>query len=69
MGQRRRFKQSLTLSDRLSAFIHAMRERAKLAGPGPERDEILKKVKKAETAIEMDRAVNTMDLKPADSHK
>jgi hypothetical protein len=54
MGQRRRFKQSLTLGDRLSAFIHAMRERAELVGPGPERDEILTKVKKAETAVELD---------------
>jgi hypothetical protein len=32
-----------------------MRERAKLVGPSPERDEILKKVKKAETAVEIDR--------------
>jgi hypothetical protein len=64
MGQRRHFKQSLTLSDRLSAFIHAMRERAKLVGPGPERDEILEKVKKAETAAELDRAVNSNELKP-----
>jgi hypothetical protein len=54
MKQRRRFKQSISLSDRLSAFINAMRERADLVGPGPEREEILKKVKKAEAAIEMD---------------
>lgn len=46
MKKRRCFKQSLSLYDRLSAFIHAMRERAELVGPGPERDEILKKVKK-----------------------
>jgi hypothetical protein len=64
MGRRRRFKQSLPLGDRLSAFIHAMRERAKLVGPGPERDEILTKVKKAETAVEMDRAVNSPKLEP-----
>jgi hypothetical protein len=63
MEQRRRFKQSLTLSDRLSAFIHAMRERAELAGPGSERD-VMKKVKKAETAVELDRAVNSSVLKP-----
>jgi hypothetical protein len=55
MKQRRRFKQSISLNDRLSAFINAMRERANLVGPGPERDEILKKVKKAETAIDLDQ--------------
>ncbi|MCE3258155.1 MAG: hypothetical protein K0Q64_2238 [Nitrobacter vulgaris] len=64
MEQRRRFKQSLPLGDRLSAFIHVMRERAELVGPGSERDEILKKVKKAETAVEMERAVNSPKLKP-----
>jgi hypothetical protein len=55
MKQRRRFKQSISLNDRLAAFINAMRERADLVGPGPERDEILKKVKKAEAAIELDQ--------------
>jgi hypothetical protein len=55
MKSRRRFKQSLPLNDRLSTFIRAMRERADLVGPGPERDEILKKVKKAETAVELDQ--------------
>jgi hypothetical protein len=55
MKQRRRFKQSISLNDRLSAFINAMRERANLVGPGPERDEILKKVKKPETAIDLDQ--------------
>jgi hypothetical protein len=40
---KRRFKQSIPLEDRLFAFIHAMRERAELVPPGPERDELLKK--------------------------
>jgi hypothetical protein len=44
-----------------------MRERADWVEPGPERDEILKKVKKAETAIEMDRVVNSSTLPPPDS--
>jgi hypothetical protein len=38
----RRFKQLMPLQDRLLAFIHAMRERADLLPPGPERDELLK---------------------------
>ncbi|EAQ36356.1 hypothetical protein NB311A_20501 [Nitrobacter sp. Nb-311A] len=67
MVQRRRFKQSLPLGDRLSAFIHAMQERAELVGPGPQRDEILKKLKKAETAVEMDRAIKSGEPKPPSS--
>jgi hypothetical protein len=34
-----------------------MRERAELVPPGPERDELLKKVKKAENAVEMEQRV------------
>ncbi|WP_292617520.1 MULTISPECIES: hypothetical protein [unclassified Nitrobacter] len=41
------------------AFIHAMRERAELAPPGRERDALLKKVKKAETAMEVEQRVNS----------
>jgi hypothetical protein len=52
-----RFIQSIPLQDRLLAFIHAMRERAELVPPGPERDELLKKVKKAENAVEMEQRV------------
>ncbi|MBN9147201.1 MAG: hypothetical protein J0I83_03185 [Nitrobacter sp.] len=56
---RRRVKQSVPLRDRLLAFIHAMRERAELAPPGRERDALLKKVKKAETAMEVEQRVNS----------
>jgi hypothetical protein len=61
--ERRRFIQSIPLQDRLLAFIHAMRERAELVPPGPERDELLKKVKKAETAVETEQRVNSSVLK------
>jgi hypothetical protein len=36
-----------------------MRERAELAPPGRERDALLKKVKKAETAMEVEQRVNS----------
>jgi hypothetical protein len=52
MKQRRRFRHFIPLQDRLSAFVQAMRARAQLVPPGPERDELLKKAKKAETAME-----------------
>lgn len=45
MQHRQRFKQSIALrEDRLSASISAMHERADLVAPGPERDELLKKL-------------------------
>jgi hypothetical protein len=40
-----------------------MRERAELAPPGPERDAILKKVKKAEIAVEVEQRLNSSELK------
>lgn len=52
-----------SLEDRLFAFIHAMRERAELVPPGPERDELLKKVKKAENAVEVEQRVSSLGTK------
>lgn len=64
MKKRRRLSQTIPLVDRLSAFIRATRERADLAPPGPERDELLKKAHKAETPVEMERWANSSELKP-----
>jgi hypothetical protein len=64
MNHRSRFKQSISLEARLSAFVSAMRERADLVPPGPERDELLKKAHKAETAIQMERWAKPSELKP-----
>ena len=62
MKNRRRLTQSIPLKDRLSAFVRAMRERAELVPPGPERDELLKKAQKAEAAVEMDGWTNSSGL-------
>jgi hypothetical protein len=64
MSRRSRFKQSIPLKDRLSAFIQAMRERAALIPPGPERDEMLKKAKRAEAAQEIEGWANSSELQP-----
>jgi hypothetical protein len=64
MLERRRFKQSIPLKERLSAFIRALRERAELVPPGPERDELVKKARKAETAVEIDGWANSTELQP-----
>lgn len=64
MGKRRRFKQTTSLKDRLSDFMTGMRERADIAPPGPERDELLKNVKKAEVAMEIERWASSPELQP-----
>jgi hypothetical protein len=65
MQHRRRFRRSIPLKDRLSAFISAMRERAELTPPGPERDELLEKARKAETAVEIDGWAKSPELQPS----
>jgi hypothetical protein len=64
MSRRSRFEQSIPLKDRLSAFIWAMRERAALVPPGPERDEMLKKATRAEAARDMEDWANSSELQP-----
>jgi hypothetical protein len=64
MSRRSRFEQSIPLKDRLSAFIRAMRERAALIPPGPEREEMLKKAKRAEAAQEIEDWANSSGLQP-----
>jgi hypothetical protein len=64
MSRRSRFEQSIPLKDRLSAFIRAMRERAALIPPGPAREEMLKKAKRAEAAQEIEDWANSSGLQP-----
>ena len=47
MLKRRRFKQQLTLQDRLSAWVKQVKEDAARLPPGPERDALLKKARQA----------------------
>jgi hypothetical protein len=42
---RRRFVQSVSLRDRLEAFAEEARAKAELMPPGPERDEMLRKIR------------------------
>lgn len=50
MLKRRRFKQQLTLQDRLSAWVKQVEEQASRLPPGPERDALLKKARQADVA-------------------
>jgi hypothetical protein len=62
MFERRRFKQSL--EDRLTAFAQAASKEADALPAGSERDEMLKKAKRAQAAKEMNAWANSPGLQP-----
>ena len=55
---RRRFKQNRTLEERLEKFAETAREAAAHVEPGPERDDLLKKARIAETATHLNAWVS-----------
>jgi hypothetical protein len=60
--QRRRFKQKLSLQDRLALFAKAAREKASLLPPGAEKDELLRKAQQADTAVHLNEWANSPGL-------
>ncbi|RTE89280.1 MULTISPECIES: hypothetical protein [Bradyrhizobium] len=64
MLKRRRFKQQLTLQDRLSAWVKQIKEDAASLPPGPERDALLKKARQAELANHLHDWVKSPGLQP-----
>lgn len=64
MFKRRRFKQQLTLQDRLSAWVEQVQEQASRLPPGPERDALLKKARQAELANHLHDWVKSPALQP-----
>ncbi len=64
MQKRRRFKQIESLHERLSAFARDARDQADRLRPGPERDELLKKARQADTASHIDSWANSPGLQP-----
>jgi hypothetical protein len=61
---RRRFVQSVSLQDRLAAFAEEARAKAVLMPPGPERDELLKKIRRVDIASHLDDWANSSGLRP-----
>jgi hypothetical protein len=61
--RRNRFKQTMSLKDRLAAFAIKTRERAEQLS-GPERDALLKKARQADAALHIDAWVNSPGLQP-----
>jgi hypothetical protein len=64
MSERRRFKQTNSLQDRLQAFADDVREEASNLPPGPQKDELLKKVRQADTASHLDAWASSPGLQP-----
>ena len=58
MKKRRRFKQTLTLEERLLRDSEQLREQAKMLGPGPARNHLLKRIQQNETAVALCEQLN-----------
>jgi hypothetical protein len=64
MVKRRRFKQSVPLHDRLAYFANEMRDKASLLPPGREKDDLLNRASRADTASQIDDWANSLGLQP-----
>jgi hypothetical protein len=59
-----RFKQTQSLKDRLQAFASDVRAQAAELPPCPEKDDLLRKARQADTACRLEEWVNSPDLQP-----
>ena len=57
--KRRRFKQQVPLQDRLASFAKTARELAALLPPGAEKDELLRKASRADTADGLNKSLGS----------
>ncbi|WP_339031974.1 hypothetical protein WHZ78_22555 [Bradyrhizobium symbiodeficiens] len=64
MFKRRRYKQQLTLQDRLSAWVKQIQQQASKLPPGPERDALLKKARQADVANHLQDWAKSPGLQP-----
>lgn len=62
--RRRRFKQQLTLEDRLSAWAKTVHEEAASLPPGPEREAMVKKAREADVGRHLSEWVKSPRLQP-----
>jgi hypothetical protein len=61
---RRRFKQTVSLEERLSEEAKRLREEAKLLPPGPQREALLRRARQAETGLRMSEWLRSPELQP-----
>jgi hypothetical protein len=64
MQRRRRIKQTISLHDRLAAWAKAARELADALPAGPERDALLRKARRADTASHLQDWLDSAGLQP-----
>ncbi|WP_342723983.1 hypothetical protein AAFG07_33570 [Bradyrhizobium sp. B097] len=64
MQQRRRFKQTQSLEERLADEAQRLRLQADVLAPGPDREVILKKARQAETGAHMSEWLRSSELQP-----
>ena len=64
MKRRRHFKPEITLQDRIVEWAKQVRAQAAALPPGPDRDELLRKVRYAETAMHLEDWANSPGLQP-----
>nr|WP_249143580.1 hypothetical protein [Bradyrhizobium liaoningense] len=62
--QRRRFKQVVSLEERLSEEAKRLREEAKLLPPGAAREALLRRARQAETGSHMSAWLQSPELQP-----
>jgi hypothetical protein len=64
MSRRPPIEQTLSLQERLADAAARLRKEARGIPPGIERERILQKVRQAETALRVDRWLNSGELQP-----
>jgi len=64
MLKRRRTKQTIPLKDRLAAFAKEMVEQASILPPGAEKEDLLRRARRADTASHLDDWANSLELQP-----
>jgi hypothetical protein len=64
MKRRRYFNQETTLQDRVVEWAKEVRAQAADLPPGPDRDELLKNVRQAETAMHLADWASSPELQP-----
>jgi hypothetical protein len=62
MTERRSFRQQATLQERISEWAVGLRQEALAMLPGPDRDQLLRKLRQAETAMHLDGWANSPGL-------
>jgi len=62
--ERRRFKQTQSLEERLAEEAKRLRDEAKLLRPGAVRDELIRRARQAETGAHMSEWLRSPGLQP-----